>query len=229
MKPLSNSSKSLYLDIYRNGKWSYEYLKMYIIPEVDDNARKQNIATMNAANAIKSKRIIEMTNGEAGIKMPDEKPKMLLSEWMQQYMDNQESRGKKGLHQVKVAMQILKDYAGEQVTMEDVNKTFCKGYIDYLLTEYQPQGKPISRFTAQNYYRVLNSALNAAVRADIIKVNSSNKLDNSEKIRRPQSKREYMTIEEIRALMTTLTEYPAVKNPIYSPASAVCALAILSG
>ncbi len=212
MKPISNGSKSLYLDIYRNGKRSYEYLRMYIIPEVDDNARKQNIATMTAANAIKSKRIIEMTNGEAGIKMSDEKPKMLLSEWMQLYMDNQESRGKKGLHQVKVAMQILKDYAGEQVTMEDVDKTFCKGYIDYLLTEYQPQGKPISRFTAQNYYRVLNCALNAAVRADIIKVNPSNKLDNSEKIRRPESKREYMTIEEIRALMATPMEYPAVKN-----------------
>ncbi len=212
MKPLSNGSKSLYLDIYRNGMRSYEYLKMYIIPEVDDNARKQNIATMTAANAIKSKRIIEMTNGEAGIKTPDDKPKMLLSEWMQQYMDNQESRGKKGLHQVKVAMQILKYYAGEQVTMEDVDKTFCKGYINYLLTEYQPQGKPISRFTAQNYYRVLNCALNAAVRADIIKVNPSNKLDNSEKIRRPESKREYMTIEEIRALMATPMDYPAVKK-----------------
>ena len=145
MKLLNNGSKSLYLDIYRNGKRSYEYLKMYIIPEVDDNARKQNIVTMTAANAIKSKRIIEMTNGEAGIKMPDEKPKMLLSEWMQQYMANQESKGKKGLHQIKVAMQILKDYAGEQVTIEDVDKTFCKGYIDYLLTEYQPQGRPISR------------------------------------------------------------------------------------
>ncbi len=212
MKPLCNGSKSLYLDIYRDGKRSYEYLKMYIIPEVDDNARKQNIVTMNAANAIKSKRIIEMTNGEAGIKTPDDKPKMLLSEWIQQYMDNQESRGKKGLHQVKVAMQILKDYAGDQVTMEDVDKTFCKGYIDYLLTEYQPQGKPISRFTAQNYYRVLNCALNAAVRADVIKVNPSNKLDNSEKIRRPESKREYMTIEEIRALMATPMDYPAVKN-----------------
>ena len=212
MKPLNNGSKSLYLDIYRNGKRSYEYLKMYIIPETDDNARKRNIVTMTAANAIKSKRIIEMTNGEAGIKMPDEKPKMLLSEWMQQYMANQENKGKKGLHQIKVAMQILKDYAGEQVTMEGVDKTFCKGYIDYLLTEYQPMGKPISRFTAQNYYRVLNCALNAAVRADIIKVNPMNKLDNSEKIRRPDSKREYMTIEEIRSLIATPMEYSAVKN-----------------
>lgn len=40
---------------------------MYIIPEKDNNARKQNQVTMIAANAIKSKRIIELTNGEAGI------------------------------------------------------------------------------------------------------------------------------------------------------------------
>ena len=35
MKSLSNGSKSLYLDIYRDGKRTYEYLKMYIIPETD--------------------------------------------------------------------------------------------------------------------------------------------------------------------------------------------------
>ena len=49
MKPLSDGSKSLYLDIYRDGKRTYEYLKMYIIPETDNNARKRNQATMDAA------------------------------------------------------------------------------------------------------------------------------------------------------------------------------------
>ena len=73
MKELADGSKSLYLDIYRNGKRSYEYLKMYIIPETDDNARKRNAATMTAANTIKSRRIIELTNGEAGIKRSDDK------------------------------------------------------------------------------------------------------------------------------------------------------------
>lgn len=67
MKELANGNKSLYLDIYRNGKRTYEYLKMYLIPETDYNARRQNQATMAAANAIKSKRIIQLTNGEAGI------------------------------------------------------------------------------------------------------------------------------------------------------------------
>lgn len=50
MKPLSDGSKSLYLDIYRDGKRTYEYLKMYIIPETDNNARKRNQVTMDAAN-----------------------------------------------------------------------------------------------------------------------------------------------------------------------------------
>lgn len=76
MKDLSNGNKSLYLDIYRDGKRSYEYLKMYIIPETDDEARKRNQATLIAANAIKSQRIIAMTNGEAGIKKADDKPKV---------------------------------------------------------------------------------------------------------------------------------------------------------
>ena len=46
MKDLSDGSKSLYLDIYRNGKRTYEYLKMYLIPETDENARRRNKATM---------------------------------------------------------------------------------------------------------------------------------------------------------------------------------------
>ena len=212
MKELSNGSKSLYLDIYRNGKRSYEYLKMYIIPEVDDNARRQNKATMIAANAIKSKRIIELTNGEAGIKRADDKETMSLLDWMNTYMENQQKRGKKDGHQIKVAIQILKDYAGERVTMEQIDKEFCQGYIDYLLMEYRPMGKPVSRFTAQNYYRVLNGALNAAVRADVIKVNPFTKIGNSDKLRRPESKREYMTIEELRTLIATPMKNEAVKQ-----------------
>ena len=212
MKELANGSKSLYLDIYRDGKRSYEYLKMYIIPETDDNARRQNAATMTAANTIKSRRIIELTNGEAGIKRADNKETVLLLDWLNTYMENQQKRGKKDGHQIKVAIQILKDYAGERVTMEQVDKAFCQGYIDYLLTEYRPQGKPVSRFTAQNYYRVLNGALNAAVRADVIKLNPFTKIGNSDKIRRPESKREYMTIEELRALIATPMKNEAVKQ-----------------
>lgn len=52
MKDLSNGNKSLYLDIYREGKRSYEYLKMYIVPETDDNSRRQNQATLITAQGM---------------------------------------------------------------------------------------------------------------------------------------------------------------------------------
>ena len=209
MKSLSDGSKSLYLDIYRDGKRTYEYLKMYIIPEVNNNARRQNMATMNAANSIKSKRIIELTNGEAGI---ETREKVFLLDWMQTYRENQQKRGKKDGEQIKVATRILKDFAGERVTLDQIDKSFCQEYIDYLLTEYRPKGRRVSNFTLHTYYRVLNGALNAAVRADLLKANPFNKLNNSDKIRLPESKRSYMTIEEVRALIATPMKNGEVKS-----------------
>lgn len=212
MKDLSNGNKSLYLDIYRDGKRSYEYLKMYLIPETDYNAKMQNQATLTAANAIKSKRIIEMTNGEAGIKPASTTPKVYLLDWMKTYMENQAKRGKKDGYQIKKAIDILKDYAGERVTMDMIDKAFCQGYIDYLITEYRPNGKAVSKFTSHNYYRVVNGALNAAVRADILRENPFNKISSSEKIHKPESKREYMTIDEVRSLINTPMDNENVKN-----------------
>lgn len=209
MKDLADGSKSLYLDVYHDGKRTYEYLKMYIIPETDNNARRQNQVTMNAANAIKSKRIIELTNGEAGI---ENREKVFLLDWMNTYKENQDKRGKKDGNQIKVAIRILEDYAGERVTMDQINKAFCQGYIDYLLTEYRPNGKRVSNYTTHNYYRVLNGALNAAVRAEIIKVNPFNNIEKSDKIRKPESKRSYMAIEEVRALIATPMKNEEVKR-----------------
>ena len=189
MKELANGNKSLYLDIYRNGKRTYEYLKMYLIPETDHNARRQNQATMAAANAIKSKRIIQLTNGEAGI---EHREKVFLLDWMETYKENQAKRGKKDGNQIMVTIRILKDFAGESMTMNQIDKTFCQEYIDYLLTEYRPKGKRVSNFTLHTYYRILNGALNAAVRADIIKSNPF--------------------IEEVRALIATPMKNEAVKQ-----------------
>lgn len=212
MKDLSNGNKSLYLDIYRAGKRSYEYLKMYLIPETDYNAKMQNQATLTAANAIKSKRIIEIINSEAGIKQETDTSKVYLLDWMETYMENQAKRGKKDRNQIKKTIDILKAYGAETVTMDMIDKPFCQGYINYLTTEYRPKGKTVSNFTIHTYYQVVNGALNAAVRADILSENPFNKISSSEKIHKPESKREYMTIDEVRSLIKTPTSNEAVKG-----------------
>lgn len=63
-KELQNGNKSIYLDIYRNGKRTYEFLKLYLVPELDPASRAMNQHNMTLANKIKADRIIELTNNE---------------------------------------------------------------------------------------------------------------------------------------------------------------------
>ena len=205
MKPLSNGNKSLYLDIYHNGKRTYEYLKLYLVPDAGDAiAQHQNAITMMAANARKSRRIIEITSSESGIFVPELKEKIFLTDWMQTYLESQQKRGRKDIAQIRVALRIIKEYAGENTLLDEVDKAFCKGFLEYLQTEYRSaRGRRVTDGTLHNYYRCVNSALNAAVRAEHIKVNPFNLLDPSDKIHKPESKREYLTIDEVRTLIAT--------------------------
>ena len=211
-KKLSNGNLSLYLDIYRDGNRSYEYLKMYLIPETDDNARRQNEATLGAANKFMADRIIEMTNGEAGIKTQKDEPRVLLLDYMQTYKENQIKRGKKDWRQIDTAMHIIRVYAGENVTLDQIDKQFCKGYIEFLRTEYKPQrSEKLAANTMLNYYRALNGALNYAVRDELMHENPFNRLSPVEKIKKPESRREYMTVDEVRKLIATPMKNERVK------------------
>lgn len=40
-KSLNSGNKSIYLDCYSNGKRSYEFLKLYLVPEVDDRSKRR--------------------------------------------------------------------------------------------------------------------------------------------------------------------------------------------
>jgi integrase len=165
---------------------------------------------MAAANAIKSKRIIELTSGEAGI--VNHTDKVYLLDWMQTYLEYQEKRDKKGIGQIKAVTHILKEYAGERFLLDRVDLAFCQGYIDYMLTTFRPKGKPIAASTRNTYYQIFNGALNTAVRAKRLLRNPFNEMEKSEKPKMPESVRSYMTIEEVRALIATPVQDGRVKN-----------------
>lgn len=59
-KRLKNGGYSLYLDVYWNGKRSYDFLKLYLNPPSDDLAVIKNKTTLELAKQIKYKKILEL-------------------------------------------------------------------------------------------------------------------------------------------------------------------------
>lgn len=91
-KKLADGSESYYLDIYVNGKRSYEFLKMYHLPEVNARVREQNRATREAVETIKSQRIIEITNSRAGIRNKFAWQKLMLADWLENSIPTRSAR-----------------------------------------------------------------------------------------------------------------------------------------
>ena len=226
-KSLSNGNKSLYLDIYRNGKREYEFLKLYLIPETagDLTAKERNKQTIIQTNAIKAQRIIELTNDEAGIKNTN-RAKMLLSDWMKHFQELKANKSGGLQYQIAFTIHLLRQYGGDKIRLCDVDKSFCEGFLNYITNEYVSDrvNKPLSKFTARNYYRCLNCALNVAVRSEIIPQNPMLLVEKDYKPQPPESQRIYLTIDEVKRLIET-----ECKKPIYKKAflfSCFCGLRV---
>ena len=211
-KELANGVRSLYLDIYVNGKRSYEFLKLYLIPENNPQAKVQNDNTIRAANTIKFNRILEITNNKAGLKNTSIRAKMLLKDWMENFRKAQEQKGVKDQKLIHNTIHALTAY-NINVAMRDVNREYIVGLTNFLRNEYRsPRGKKLKDYSVINYLGCLRNALNMAVREDVIADNPIMKLSTQDKVKAPESQREFLTIEEVQKLEATDSPYPHIKQ-----------------
>lgn len=211
-KELANGVRSLYLDIYVNGKRSYEFLKLYLIPETNPQAKVQNENTMRAANTIKLNRILEITNNKAGLKNTSIRAKMLLKDWMETFRQAQEQKGVKDQKLIHNTVHALTAY-NIKVAMRDVNRDYIIGLTNFLRNDYRsPRGKKLKDYSVINYLGCLRNALNMAVREDVIADNPIMKLSAQDKVKAPESQREFLTIEEVQQLEATDSPYPHIKQ-----------------
>ena len=77
--------------------------------------------------------------------------------------------------------------------------------IDWFRNAYinKRTGTIIGARTADTYCQRFRTALNEAVREGLIDKNPWNRIETIEKIKKPESKREYLTIDEIRSMIAT--------------------------
>ena len=222
-KPLSKGGYSLYLDIYQNGKRTYEFLKLYLVPEINEAAAAQNQNTIKVANAIKAKRVIEIANGKAGISKDSTFGKMLLLDWLDQYKAGRQSeRNATNIEMVKRHISIYNN--GKAIMMQDVDEAYCKGFVNYLANKARAlyhgkdgkeiEGKKICKNTGASYFAHFTSALNEAVRKKIIASNPVKQLSKEDKkpIKALKPQRGYLTIDEIRAIIATDSQNKQIKQ-----------------
>ncbi len=199
-KSLANGNQSLYLDTYRKGRRVYEFLRLYLIPEKTAEDRTVNAATMKAALAIKAKRIIDFVNGRAGIK--NQANSQDLRDWIDQIIKEKDGhKSKSGIRLMKRLIRHLEMFRSS-IRLTDVDREFCIGFADYLRSAQSLNSpKPLMQATQFELLNSLSIVLNEAVRAELIPSNPMRLLNATERIKKPESTREYLTHEEVRSII----------------------------
>lgn len=204
IKRLSNGSKSIYLDMYMNGKRKYEFLKLYIIPENSKSDKMRNNETLKLANAIKSQRIIELQNQSYGFKIHKTCNTKLVDYLQKVASQKSENEVRKtALHAV---ICHLKHYDPNDIQLNRIDKEYILGFLNYLRTAKQAHSKKdklLHANTQTYYYKMLRYCLNYAMSEELIPVNPMDKIKNEEKPHRHRTEREFLTIDELKRLAQT--------------------------
>lgn len=212
-KELANGNKSIYLDIYQEGQRKYEFLKLYIVPEVDGAAKVANQNTLQAAKAIQAQRVLDIANRKAGISK--DFGGLLLMDWLKGYQALRLKTGQsaKRAEQIGSAMKHVEAFNdGRKVRMKDVDEDYCKAFIEYLSTAYSRTStknpKPLSKAAAKSYFLVLASALKEAKRQKMIPYNPAENLSTEDVklIKAEDAEVGYLTIEELQQLIACTYE-----------------------
>lgn len=204
-KELQNGCLSLYLDIYMSGKRKYEFLKLYIIPERSKIDKERNAETLKLANAIKAEKIVALQNGRYGFSLNKKKLNILLTEYIS-YLANRDSVKKSKKTLMNTLVYHLLRYDKKGILLKNVDKEYILKFVKYLKTatqEHCKKMKPINANTQVCYFKELNYCLNYAVVEDILLVNPMCKIRNEDRPKRKKTEREYLTIDELKALSQT--------------------------
>lgn len=216
-KAMKNGYQSIYLDCYHDGHRSYEYLKLYLVPETDDKAARQNAVAMRKAEATLKDRLRELkklpSSNKRLVQESVSQTGLTLSEWLARFKEIQRSRGVKCLRAIDQLCSIFIGMGNSEVKLKAVDKDFCLSFMEYLKTGYRTaDGRLLKSKTIFNRQCTLITALNVAVREGLIPSNPMDKLSRHERAKTNRGKREYLTIDEVKALIATPCRREDIKN-----------------
>lgn len=201
---------SLYLDFYpaiknpRTGEESRrEYLGIYIMKSPrTPYERKINAAKMKQAEAIRAQRELSLINEQYGF-IDKGKFKTSALEYFESLLP---AHDKKWL----IVYEHFKLHTKGKCTFGDLTVDLCNGFRDYLLSAKRIKSKTlkISQNSASSYWSTFRAFLAQAYKEGYLKENIN---DNLDKIEAKETRREYLTMDELKKLYNTPCDPPVLR------------------
>lgn len=226
LKTLANGERSIYLDLYKSGKRAYEFLKdddgkpLRLLVEVGTPdevkaIKERNHKTVLQAESLRvarEKEVVELGKVESKVISLS---KMLLKDWMQNYMQLAEtSTTDSKQRRASAVMFHLKEWLGTKyntIQMNQIDTDFCREFLKHLHS-YSREGKGVNsdkvyRMSHNNCFYVFlgfRSCLDKAVKEGVISKNPTDPMkDDGELPRQQQVQKAFLTADEVKALMQT--------------------------
>ena len=191
---------SLYLDTYNNSKRTYEYLRLYLVPERTREDKRKNKETLQLAEAIRAKRVVEYHEGRYGFDT-SEQDKVLLFDYFEAQTEGYKRKTSDSWYN---CLQYIKRYERRRdITFAEVTPEWVKGFKAFL------EAQELAQNSKSLYFEKLRACINKAYREGII---TDNPLKRVGSIKREESKREYLTLEEVQRLVETDCDNEVVKR-----------------
>ena len=193
---MKNGGQSLFLDYTIEGVRYKEYLHMYLSPETSKLASIQNEETIKVAQAAKAKKILALQEGNVGLQSKVKRD-MLLTDYIKQLADSYRSRGHKEYSNTLTKIGNWLEKFHRRVSLRSVTKEYVLDFVSFL------RNRNLADSTIYVLFSNLNTIFNNAYRDELINENPIGRMDKSLKPKRPDSTREFLTLDELKLLMDT--------------------------
>lgn len=218
-KQVKDGSISLYLEFYKGtiktpeGKTKilreYEYLNLYLVDKPKNPIdRQHNKQTKELAQNIRAKRELEIKNGQHGFNSSFKQGANFVEYFRSQAEKRRESNGNYG-NWGSTLKHFIK-FAGEGVTFREIDPAFCERFKNFLSNDAKKSsGKNLSSSSISSYFNKFRACLKAAVRENIIPSNPCNDVSCPKVV---ENKREYLTLDELKAAVKAECRYEVLKR-----------------
>jgi len=221
-KTISGNRQSLYLDFYppiphpETGEPTRrEFLGMYLFDKAKSPIDKQhNKETLQLAEQIRQKRENHLNKPE--IYTGYEKEQLKIKEQGEQnfvaYFKSLADKRKASNHDNWVsAYNYLETYTKGNLKFADLNEMFCEDFKEYLLTTKSNKSKTVTlaQNSAVSYFNKLKATLKQAYKDGYLTSDLNAKI---EPVKQAETRRNFLTIEELNSLVKTECNNPLLKR-----------------